>query len=68
MKKPSIAELLQASGYATYPPELVQRAMSALYGNIGANLDARNWASILLSAFCGDRKHVLRTCLKSCLM
>ena len=52
MKKPSIAELLQASGYATYPPELVQRAMSALYGNIGANLDARNWASILHSAFC----------------
>jgi len=49
MKKPSIAELLNASGYSTYTPELVQRAMFALYGHIGANLDERNWLGILQS-------------------
>jgi hypothetical protein len=50
MKKPSIADLLNASGYSDYTPELVQRAMLALYGHIGANLDERNWATILQSA------------------
>lgn len=49
MTKPSIAELLNASGHTTYTPELVQRAMFALYGHIGANLDERNWASVLQS-------------------
>ena len=42
MPKPSIAELVSASGYATYTHELIQRAMSTLYGNVGANLDGHN--------------------------
>lgn len=50
MSKPSIAELLNASGYTAYTPELVQRAMYTLYGNVGANLDERNWDSILQSS------------------
>ena len=49
MAKPSIAELLNASGYTTYTAELVQRAMFTLYGNVGANQDGRNWAAILQS-------------------
>jgi hypothetical protein len=49
MQKASIGELLSASGHATFTPELVQRAMFALYGNIGANLDERNWSAILQS-------------------
>ena len=49
MAKPSIAELLSASGYTTYTPELIQRAMSTLYGHVGANQDGRNWAAILQS-------------------
>lgn len=49
MAKPSIAELLSASGYTTYTPELIQRAMFTLYGNVGANQDGRNWAAILQS-------------------
>ena len=44
MTKPSIAELLSACGYLTYTPELVQRAMATLYGNVGANSDTRDWA------------------------
>lgn len=47
MGKPSIAELLLASGYSVFTPELVQRASDVLYGNIGANLDARDWAAIM---------------------
>ena len=47
MYKPSIAELLNASGHFAYTPELLTRAMYTLYGNIGANLDERNWSSIL---------------------
>ena len=49
MTKPSIAELLSACGYFTYTPELVQRAMATLYGNVGANSDTRDWAAILQS-------------------
>ena len=33
MSKPSIADLLNASGHTIYTPELVQRAMYSLYGN-----------------------------------
>lgn len=51
MQKPSIAELLAASGHTIYTPELVQRGMFALYGHIGANLDERNWAGILQSGY-----------------
>jgi Ca2+-binding RTX toxin-like protein len=47
MSKPSIAELLQASGYTTFTSALIQQASQVLYGNIGANLDARNWSSIM---------------------
>lgn len=50
MYKPSIAELLNASGHFAYTPELLTRAMYTLYGNIGANLDERNWSSILQSS------------------
>lgn len=49
MTKPSIAELLNASGHFAYTSELVTRAMYTLYGNIGANLDERNWSAILQS-------------------
>lgn len=50
MSKPSIAELLNASGDTVYTPELVQRAMYSLYGNVGANLDERDWSTILQSS------------------
>lgn len=50
MSQPSIAELLNASGHTVYTPELVQRAMYSLYGNIGANLDERDWSAIMQSA------------------
>ena len=46
MSKPSIAELLNASGHTIYTPELVQRAMYSLYGNVGANLDERDWSAL----------------------
>jgi hypothetical protein len=49
MSKPSIAELLSASGHTAYTPELVQRAIHALYGNVGANSDTRDWSVILQS-------------------
>lgn len=47
MTKPSIAELLNASGHTTYTSALVTRAMYALYGNVGANLDGRDWVAIM---------------------
>lgn len=49
MNKPTIAELLNASGHTTYAPDLVMRAIFTLYGNIGAGLDERDWASIMAS-------------------
>lgn len=50
MTKPSIAELLNASGHAEFTLPLVMRAMYSLYGNIGANLDDRDWSTILQSS------------------
>ncbi|MFD0666768.1 hypothetical protein ACT80S_03530 [Ramlibacter sp. MAHUQ-53] len=50
MGRPSIAELLNASGHTTYTLDLVMRAVYSLYGNIGAGLDERNWSSIMASA------------------
>jgi hypothetical protein len=50
MTKPSIAELLLAAGYTVFEPALVTRAINALYGNVGANLDERNWDLIMSSA------------------
>jgi hypothetical protein len=49
MNKPSIAELLIASGYTTFTPDLIGRAVDTLYGNIGAGLDERDWDTILAS-------------------
>lgn len=50
MTKPSIAELLLAAGYKVFEPALVTRASNVLYGNVGANLDERNWDSIMSSS------------------
>ncbi len=50
MNKPSIADLLTASGHLTYTDALIKRAMYSLYGNIGAGTDERNWAAIMASA------------------
>lgn len=47
---PSIAELLLASGHTVFTPALVARASATLYGNVGANLDERNWATLMTSA------------------
>lgn len=47
MTKPSVAELLTASGYTTFTDTLLARAISALYGNVGANLDGRDWTAIM---------------------
>jgi hypothetical protein len=49
MNKPSIAELLIASGNTTFTPDLIGRAVDTLYGNIGAGLDERDWDTILAS-------------------
>lgn len=50
MSKPFIAELLQASGHNEFTEQLVQRAVRVLYGNVGANLDERNWSAIMQSS------------------
>jgi hypothetical protein len=50
MSKPSIAELLIQSGQTTFTFDLVTRAIKTLYGQIGAGLDERNWATILTSS------------------
>jgi Ca2+-binding RTX toxin-like protein len=47
---PSIAQLLTASGHTIFESSLVSRAINVLYGNVGANLDRRNWDAILSSA------------------
>ena len=50
MSKPSIAELLNASGHSDFTMPLVMRAMYTLYGNIGANRDERDWTAIMQSS------------------
>lgn len=50
MNKPSIAELLTASGHTEFTEPLIARAMYSLYGNIGANLDQRDWSVIMRSS------------------
>jgi len=47
MTKPSIAELLMASGHTEFPTSLVLEASRTLYGDVGANLDGRDWAAIM---------------------
>lgn len=49
MPSPSLAELLKASGYTEFSGPVLGRAIAALYGNVGANLDARDWAKIMNS-------------------
>lgn len=49
MSKPSIADLLRACGHTEFTPPLVMRAMYSLYGNIGANLDQRDWSVLMQS-------------------
>ena len=50
MNKPSIAELLLASGHADFQLPHVLQASQTLYGDIGANLDERDWAAIMAAA------------------
>jgi RTX calcium-binding nonapeptide repeat (4 copies) len=47
--KPFLAQLLAPLGGPGAQPDLVSRAISALYGNVGANLDERNWTVIMAS-------------------
>ena len=50
MTKPSIAELLMASGHTEFPISLVLEASRTLYGDVGANLDGRDWAAIMAAS------------------
>lgn len=50
MDKPSIADLLLASGHSEFRLPLILQASQALYGDIGANLDERDWAAIMATA------------------
>lgn len=47
MNAPSIAELLRASGFTDFSGQLVSQASQILYGDIGANLDERDWSAIM---------------------
>ena len=47
MSKPCIAELLIASGHTDFNWPLVQQAIQTLYGDVGANLDERDWSAIM---------------------
>ncbi|WP_292288883.1 hypothetical protein [Marivita sp.] len=48
MSKPNLLELLDASGLALTFTN-IKRAIDTLYGNVGANLDNRDWEKILAS-------------------
>lgn len=50
MTKPSIAELLIASGYTDFNFPLIQQAIQTLYGDVGANLDERDWSAIMAAS------------------
>jgi len=47
--KPFLAQLLAPLGGPWAQPDLIGRAISTLYGNVGANLDERNWTVIMAS-------------------
>lgn len=47
MNAPSIAGLLRASGFTDFSGQLVSQASQILYGDIGANLDERDWSAIM---------------------
>lgn len=61
MSKPSIAELLIASGHTEFGLPLVLEASAALYGDVGANLDGRDWAAIMAA---GDPMAAAQQALK----
>ncbi len=50
MTTPSVAELLAASHAGIAESPLLTRAILALYGNVGANLDERDWTAIMQSS------------------
>ncbi len=50
MNKPSMAQLLTASGYSLDNTGALIRASFTLYGYVGANLDERNWDTIMASS------------------
>jgi hypothetical protein len=47
MTKPSIAALLLASGHSAFPTSYILQASRTLYGDVGVNLDERDWAVIM---------------------
>ncbi|GGC65710.1 calcium-binding protein [Undibacterium terreum] len=50
MSQPSLADLILKSGYSLDNTLILNRAFLALYGEVGANLDERNWDTIMSSA------------------
>ncbi len=50
MTKPSIAELLIASGHTEFSLLLIMEASQTLYGDVGDNLDERDWVAIMAAA------------------
>ena len=47
MSRPSIAELLIASGHTDFQLSIVLQAIQTLYSDVGVNLDERDWAVIM---------------------
>jgi hypothetical protein len=50
MTKPSIAELLLASGHTVFRLSLIMEASRILDGDVGANLDERDWSAIMAAS------------------
>ena len=47
MSRPSIAELLIASGHTEFQLSIVLQALQTLYRDVGVNLDERDWAVVM---------------------
>ena len=47
MTRPSVAELLMASGHTEFSLSLIMEASQTLYGDVGDNLDERDWVAIM---------------------
>lgn len=47
MAKPSLIQLVEASGYQQADTLALSRAVNALYAFVGANLDERDWVAIM---------------------
>lgn len=45
----SLRDLVEKSGYSVSDKAALDRAQMALYGNVGANMDTRDWAAIMAS-------------------